>query len=100
MLKRRSKRLRSMGLAEQVLSLSDPKPISFHPDEDFLNETTAAKVCDFTYEEESDSVDAKTWTKARIRARKADLDDDPRYVGKVVSRKVLEAGIKGVFHTH
>ena len=79
-------RLRSK-LAEQISELSNPKPASFHPDEDFLGDETAAKVCDFTYE-------AGQLPPVRSvilsRARKGIELDDPKYAGKVVSRKELD----------
>lgn len=83
------------SLAEQVLALSDPKPTSFHPDEDLLEDGTAAKVCDFSYEEEDSPSLSKT---SRIRTREtrtkrsgSQIEEDPKYAGKVVSRKELEA---------
>ena len=81
-----------MSLAEQVLALSNPQPVSFHPDVEVLEDETAAKVCDFTYEEEGAE---KHGPRARRKRARAGLQlvegEDPKYAGRVVSRKDLEA---------
>ena len=95
-----------ISLAEQILALSDPKPAaSFHPDqEEFLVDDTAAKVCDFTYEEEGAGDEgegeeqvvrglrARQRQRRRLKGPALDLgEEDPRYAGRVVSRRQLEA---------
>ncbi len=83
-----------MSLAEQILALSNPKPASFHPDEEFLRDETAAKVCDFAYEDvptrSSSATNRPGGGRVKIK-RSAGLEGDPRYAGKVVSREELEA---------
>ncbi len=86
-----------MSLAEQILALSTPKPVSFHPDQDFLEDDTAAKLCDFSYEQEDvRSLPSAVTTRTRKRIRRADVVDleeggeDPKYAGRVVSRRELE----------
>lgn len=89
---RRSLRLRSK-LAEQIAELSNPKPASFHPDLEFLEDHTAAKVCDFTYEADGDDL-----TRSEMRSKPSRMGmefDEPKYAGKVVTRKELEAEVEG-----
>ena len=76
-------------LAEQILALSDPQPASFHPDEELLADETAAKVCDFSYEREGGE-EARVGVGVRRKKRLGPVEEDPRYAGKVVSRKDLE----------
>lgn len=78
------------SLADQILALSNPQPASFHPDEEFLADETAAKLCDFTYEEEAESSPSLNVVKRRKRKGLELVEEDPRYMGKVVSRKELE----------
>lgn len=83
------------SLAEQISSLSDPKPTtSFHPDQEFLGDDTAAKVCDFTYEDDPSVSPTPRVRSSRAGARikrHLELEEDPKYAGRVVSRKELEA---------
>ena len=84
------------SLAEEILALSNPRPAaSFHPDEEFLQDETAAKVCDFAYEAEGDRVGSPS-SERRARSgrkrRRIELEEDPKYAGRVVSRKELEDG--------
>lgn len=84
------------SLAERISALSNPKPVSFHPDQEFLEDETAAKLCDFTYEEDPSDIGSQTRKiGTRIREAVTNLEEDPKYAGKVVSRKDLEAGSEG-----
>ena len=79
------------SIAERISLLSNPKPASFHPDEEFLEDETAAKVCDFTYEGGNDRVRLPSAAGVmRARAKKGIELDDPKYAGRIVSRKDLE----------
>lgn len=82
-------------MAEQIASLSNPKPTSsFHPDQEFLGDDTAAKVCDFTYEEApggSPSRETRSSIAGARLKRHLVLEEDPKYAGRVVSRRELEA---------
>ena len=78
-------------LSEQILALSTPKPVSFHPDQDFLEDDTAAKLCDFSYEQQEEEERSLPQTRAKIRRRHGiEPDEDPKYAGRVVSRRELE----------
>ena len=95
---RRSSRLRSK-LAEQISELSNPKPASYHPDQEFLEDDTAAKVCEFTYEAEVSNDSPPSRSRMRSKARRKGIElEEQKYAGKVVSRKDLEAEIEGEFH--
>ena len=81
------------SLSEQILALSTPKPASFHPDQDFLEDATAAKLCDFSYEQESEANLSSQLNSGRHRSRRSGggaLEEDPKYAGRVVSRKELQ----------
>ena len=83
---------RKKSLSEQILALSTPKPASFHPDQDFFEDDTAARLCDFSYEQD-DTGSSPSAPRARKKARRGggiDLEEDPKYAGRVVSRKELE----------
>ena len=78
------------SLAEQILALSNPQPVpSFHLDEEEEDETTA-KVCDFTYEEDSSPRDVGTRVRSKSRRVRVDFEEDTKYAGRVVSRRDLE----------
>ncbi len=96
---RRSERLRSKSIAEQISGLCDPKPIPFHLGVEELQDETSAKVCDFAYEEEDEPESESSTPSSRarhganqtIRDRMgASFEDNPKYAGEVVSRKELE----------
>lgn len=88
-------RLRSK-LAEQISELSNPKPASFHPDQEFLEDATAAKVCEFKYETETGGDLPPSRKVMRSRPSRMRMEfEEPKYAGKVVTRKELEAEIKG-----
>ena len=93
---RRSARLRSK-LAEQLVDLSTPNPISFHPDEDDLNDETVAKVCDFMYEEEEGHHQISVGNGIRTTQVGKELEEDldPKYAGNVVSRRELDMEMEG-----
>ena len=92
--RRRSLRLRSK-LAEQISMLSTPKPASFHPDQEFLEDATAAKVCEFTYETEIGHDLPPFRSRVRSRPSRIRMEfEEPKYAGKVVTRKEL-AEIQG-----
>ena len=80
---------RKKSLAEQIASLSTPKPVSYHPDHEFLEDDTAVKVCDFSYDLEEEGRELERRIKG-ARRRFGDLEEDPKYAGRVVSRKELE----------
>ena len=83
---------KKQSLSEQILALSTPKPASFHPDQDFFEDETAAKLCDFSYEHQ-DSGDSPlpATTRGKTRKRRAlEIEEDPKYAGRVVSRRDLE----------
>ena len=78
-----------------MAELSDPKPVSFHPDQEELDDLTAAKVCSFTYEEGSGE-EERQGSKLRSRRRIERLDeDDPKYAGRAISRKDFYAEYNG-----
>lgn len=94
------------SLAEQILALSNPQPApSFHLDGE-EEDVTAAKVCDFTYEGGSSPPrDVGTRVGTKSRRVRVDFEEDPKYAGKVVCRRDLEAsegemggGVPGVAH--
>ena len=92
---------KQQSLADQLAELSNPTPITFHPDQEDLEDVTAAKVCSFDAGEEGSSVEldegrggsgAVRVPSSGGRRRVKYLDeDDAKYAGKAVSRKELEA---------
>lgn len=82
------------SLADQLAELSNPTPITFHPDQEDLEDVTAAKVCSFDSEEESSEGGrgggAVRGSGRRRRVKYLD-EEDTKYAGKAVSRKDLEA---------
>lgn len=91
MSKKRSKK----SLTEQIAGLSTPRPVSFHPDEEELADITAAKVSDFTYEEEGELEGDAFPSSSHVRFR-ALVEDDPKYAGKRVNRKDLDDHFEGM----
>ena len=86
MSKQKSKRL---SLAELLAQLADPRPRSFHPDEDEqdqLGGTSAIYLRGDGEEEEEDH----TPQQSSLRASAVSWNDDPRYAGIPVSRRDLE----------
>ena len=85
------------SLAEQILALSTPQPVpTYHPDQEFLGDDTAAKICDYHYEEQqarspspADVSGTRTKRKGGVGVGLG-LEEDPRYAGRVVSRRELE----------
>ena len=82
------------SLTEQIAELSTPRPASFHPDEEELSDLTAAKLSEFTYEEERGD-DKFTPARGHIKFR-SELEDDPKYAGKRVSRRDLNDYFQGM----
>ena len=79
-----SKSKKSKSLSEKLAELSTPKPVTYHPDEEELADVTAARVCDFSLDDEPVQLNPK-------RRKIADeFADDPRYSGKAVSRRDLQ----------
>ena len=82
---------KKQSLADQLAELSNPTPITFHPDQEDLEDVTAAKVCGFDGEEESSQEGRGGGGRGRRRRVKYLDEDDAKYAGKSVSRKELEA---------
>ena len=88
--------VKKQSLAEQLAELSNPRPVSYHPDLEDLEDLTAAKVCSFSYEEEARerevevaaATDAKR-PRTRKKARYLD-EEDTKYAGRAISRKDLD----------
>ena len=76
------------SLAEQISALSDPRPKSIDP-EDFVQEDSAALLCDFPDEEGVLGKLKDGRSSLRARLRNTQLEDDPRYGGQSVSRRQL-----------
>lgn len=79
---------KKFSLAEQIAALSDPRPQNIDP-EDVERDLNAAKVCQYSYEdfkEDGRSIERRSL----LRTQNDDWDDDPRYAGEPVSRKILE----------
>ena len=88
--------VKRQSLAEQLAELSNPRPISYHPDQEDLEDLTAAKVCGFSHEEEAGEreIEAPTSSGSRLglRRRVKYLDEeDTKYAGKAVSRRDIDA---------
>ena len=86
------------SLVDQILALSNPQPASFHPDEEAFQDISAARLCDFTYEEEGEKSPSNLKQRsscARRRGLDLEEEDDPRYAGKVMSREELESEHSG-----
>lgn len=88
---------KKQSLADQLAELSNPTPITFHPDREDLEDVTAAKVCSFDAEEESEEGRGAVRGSGRRRRVKYLDEDDAKYAGKAVSRKMLEAEYEGEF---
>ena len=87
---------KKQSLAEQLAELSNPRPVSYHPDQEDLEDQTAAKVCSYSYEEEARERRVKAASAAgakrpgtRKRARYLD-EEDTKYAGRAISRKDLD----------
>lgn len=92
--------VRKPSLSEQLAELSDPKPTSFHPDQEDLEDITAAKVCSYNHEEEDSERNKEHGGRGRASRRKAIKyldEDDMKYAGKTISRKELETEYDGEF---
>ena len=87
--------MNKQSLSEQLAELSDPKPLSFHPDQEDLEDLTAAKVCSFSYEEEEGEEDGEKGRRTRGRRVKYLDEEDAKYGGKTVTRKHLEMAFDG-----
>ncbi len=77
----KTKKLKS--LSEQLKDLSTPQPVSYHPDQEDQDDLTAAKVVDFSYEEEP-------WSLQKGTKVVEEFDDDPKYSGRAISRRDLQ----------
>lgn len=95
---------RSTGqsLSKQLQELSDPRPTEFHPDQEDWDEFTSARVSQSrTYDDEGKvtkvGVPTARVSSSKPRKRVAQLDFDPRYAGRPVSRRELySCGDEGV----
>lgn len=92
------------SFADQLAELSNPTPITFHPDQEDLEDVTAAKVCTFDAEEESEEgrgelQGANSAVRGSGRRRRVKYldEDDAKYAGKPVSRRELETEYEGEF---
>lgn len=85
-------KVKKQSLADQLAELSNPRSVTFHPDQEDIEDVTAAKVCSFYEEEESEEIQSVTVQGSGRRRRIKYLDeDDAKYAGKAVSRKDLDA---------
>ena len=80
-----------LPLSEQLAELFTPKPADFGEEEAEIAPETTARVCDYEYGEK-ESLDT-----VKGSLRRDPMEDDPRYAGKAVSRRSLEA--QGEFKT-
>ena len=89
----------AQSLSEQLRELSNPRPAEFHPDQDDWDLLTGARVTS-GHAYDGDEIAAeeggvasrrhmRTRSSSRIRKRQLELEDDPRYAGRPVSRKEL-----------
>jgi hypothetical protein len=87
------------SLADQLAELGNPTPTTFHPDQEDLEDVTAAKVCSFDGEEESNEEARGGSVRSSGRRRRVKYldEEDTKYAGKAVSRKELEAEYEGEF---
>ena len=82
------------SLSEQLRELSNPRPAEFHPDQDDWDLLTGARVTSghaYDWDEiaaEEGGVASRRHMRT-IRKRQLELEDDPRYAGRPVSRKEL-----------
>lgn len=82
------------SLSKQLQELSNPRPTEFHPDQEDWDHFTRARVSQSrTYDDEG-KLSGSSGRSSRVRSSKArkrvsELDSDPRYAGKPVSRKEL-----------
>ncbi len=77
----KTKKLKS--LSEQLKDLSTPQPVSYHPDQEDQDDFTAAKVVEFSYEEEP-------WSSKKRKKVVEEFDDDPKYSGRAINRRDLQ----------
>ena len=83
----------AQSLSEQLRELSNPRPAEFHPDQDDWDLLTGARVTS-GHAYDGDEIAAEeggvaSRARNRIRKRQLELEDDPRYAGRPVSRKEL-----------
>ena len=73
-------------LSQQLAELFTPKPADFGEEDQAENAPeTVARVCDYEYG------DDEQFDIGKGRLRRDPMEDDPRYAGRPVSRKTLEA---------
>ena len=82
-----SKGRKAPSLSEQILSLTDPTPTERGEIDWFEEDETKAKVFDYVEEE---SIEQFSHLPPKKSLRWNMFDDDPRYVGKSVSRRTLD----------
>ena len=75
-----------LSLAEQIAQLADPRPSSFHPDEDERDQLGAVSL---SYAREDSEGDDSGHVQQRSSLR-VSWEDDPRYAGRPITRKELE----------
>ena len=90
--------MKKLSLADQLDELSNPRPVTFHPDQEDLEDITAAKVCSFDEEESEEDREirggAAQGSGRRRRVKYLD-EDDAKYAGKAISRKELDTEYEG-----
>ena len=88
------------SLSERLSELSNPRPVEFHPDQDDWDLLTAARLSRHSGVDLDRASDGnrgrergvRTLARASSRHRRLlEREDEPRYAGKSVSRKNLEA---------
>ena len=91
-----SVKVKKQSLADQLAELSNPRPVSFHPDQEDLEDVTAAKVCTFDAEESEKEQEIRGGAAQGRRRRVKYLDEgDAKYAGKAISRKEFDAVYEG-----
>ena len=85
-----------LSLSERLRIVSDPRPAEFNPDEEDWELLSGAKLTQSrTYDDEGDSsvgrkggVSSARWKRSR-RVAGGEVETDPRYAGRPVSRREL-----------
>lgn len=80
----------AMSLSQQISSLCDPTPSLSEPQYDSDNDDNNARLCQYNEEDEDDTDIVSLGRKRRSSLRRDRFESDPKYAGKLVSRKALK----------
>lgn len=95
-------KVKKQSIAEQLAELSNPRPVCYHPDQEDLDDLTAAKVCSFSHEEQDEFKEHENYEDgvssrqlgSRRRLKYLE-EEDVKYAGITISRKEFDSEFDG-----